>query len=267
MGEKGDEIQLLGFLNAVLGRTGENEFTSVEILENKSLSAEYLGSKASILDVRAVLPDGSKVNIEVQLRNRSNFDRRSLFYWGKEYTKGIKSGQDYLELPTVININIIDFEFMETENFHTVFHLREEKESHLILTDILEIHFINMIKWRKHSRIDIVNEALHRWLAWLDKNSPPELIEEVINMDKTIMAANDRQVYVTGDEEAIHAYEMREMALMDLTSDLNQARREGKKEGTQEERIRTASKLMKLGVSIEIISQATGLSIEEIKKI
>ena len=31
MGEKGDEVQLLGFLNAVLGRTGKDRFNSVEI--------------------------------------------------------------------------------------------------------------------------------------------------------------------------------------------------------------------------------------------
>jgi len=35
-GEKGDEVQLLGFINAVLGKSGNNLFTSVEILENKS---------------------------------------------------------------------------------------------------------------------------------------------------------------------------------------------------------------------------------------
>jgi len=38
MGEKGDEVQLLGFINAVLQRTDENRFNSVEILENKTFS-------------------------------------------------------------------------------------------------------------------------------------------------------------------------------------------------------------------------------------
>ena len=129
MGEKGSEIQLLGFLNAILGRTESNKLVSVEINENKTLSAESIGAKASVLDVRAILEDGTRVNIEVQLRNLNNFDKRSLFYWSKEYTKGIKSGQDYAYLPTVININIIDFEFLETDNYHTVFHLREDRES------------------------------------------------------------------------------------------------------------------------------------------
>ena len=78
MGEKGDEIQLLGFLNAVLGRTGKNQFTSVKILENKNFSPEIIGNKASILDVRAKLQDGSRVNVEVQLRNLGNMETKYL---------------------------------------------------------------------------------------------------------------------------------------------------------------------------------------------
>jgi hypothetical protein len=38
MGEKGDEEQLLGFLNAVLRRTGKDRLVSVEILENKTFT-------------------------------------------------------------------------------------------------------------------------------------------------------------------------------------------------------------------------------------
>ncbi|GHV12023.1 hypothetical protein FACS189491_04290 [Spirochaetia bacterium] len=74
MGEKGDEEQLLAFLNAVLKRLGSNRLVSVEILENKTFTAEVIGDKSSILDIRAVLEDQSRVNIEVQLRNLGNMD-------------------------------------------------------------------------------------------------------------------------------------------------------------------------------------------------
>ena len=275
MGEKGSEIQLLGFLNAALGRTENDKLVSVEIIENKTLSAEFIGAKASVLDVRAKLADGTRVNIEVQLSNLNNFDRRSLFYWGKEYTKGIKSGQDYILLPTVININIIDFEFLETDNYHTVFHLKEDKESDLVLTEILEIHFINMVKWRKCGRIDIANEPLHRWLAWMDEHSPPELVEEVVNMDKSIMAANERQVYFTNDEEEIRAYEMREMALMDERARLMYAtdeglakgRKEGLAEGLAKGKLEIARNALAKGLSVELIQEITGLDLEAIKKL
>ena len=67
MGEKGDEEQLLAFLNAVLGRTGDKKIKTVEILEDRMLTPEFLGDKASVLDVRAKTEDGTRLNIEVQL--------------------------------------------------------------------------------------------------------------------------------------------------------------------------------------------------------
>jgi hypothetical protein len=38
LGEKGDEEQLLSFLNAVLSSPGKERLSSVEILENRTLS-------------------------------------------------------------------------------------------------------------------------------------------------------------------------------------------------------------------------------------
>jgi hypothetical protein len=57
MGEKGDEEQLLGFLNAVLNRHGDEKMSSIEIIENKSFAAQYIGDKTSVFDIRAVLQD------------------------------------------------------------------------------------------------------------------------------------------------------------------------------------------------------------------
>ena len=54
---------------------------------------------------------------------------------------------------------------------------------------------------------------------------------------------------------------------LDTQSKLVHAKREGRKEGLAEahkEKIQTAINLKKLGVSTEIIEQATGLSVEEI---
>ena len=77
MGEKGDEEQLCAFLNAVLGRKGKDAIVSVEIIENRTIAAEVAGDKTSILDVRAHTAAGELINIEVQLRNLGNMDRRS----------------------------------------------------------------------------------------------------------------------------------------------------------------------------------------------
>ena len=250
MGEKGNEIQLLGFLNAVLGKTGEERFTFVEILENKSFSPQNIGGKSGTLDVRAVLSNKTRVNVEAQIRNQHNIDKRSLYYWSKEYSESLLSGQDYVELPDVIAINIVNFDFPATRNFHSCFHLQEDTEKDIILTNALEIHYLNMVKYRKQGRnmhrgfkaID----PLCRWLAWLDKSSPPELLAEVMKMDTAIQSANERMVHVTGDKEAIRAYWRHQMDLSDRTSELNYARDEGRDE------------------VIELFEQ--GLSVDEVKQ-
>jgi len=173
MGEKGSEEQLLAFLNAVLGRTGAKRLETVEILEDRALTPEFLGDKASVLDVRAKTGDGTRVNIEVQLRNFGDMDRRSLFYWSREYTKQIKAGDDYIELPNVIAINIVDFECIDSKSFHACFHLWEDSEKDQLLTDALEIHFIDMVKFRRlHYNIDgdnsFFDDPLRRWLTFFD---------------------------------------------------------------------------------------------------
>jgi predicted transposase/invertase (TIGR01784 family) len=192
MGEKGDEVQLLGFLNAVLGKTGDNRFSSVEIIENKTFTPEAIGDKSVIFDVRAVLQGKTRVNVEVQLRNRHNMDRRSLFYWSREYNLSLKKGQDFGELPNVVAINIVNYNFPAAGNYHSCFHLREDRERDLILTDALEIHFLNMVKYRKQKEKQTLDDPLYRWLVWLNKGSPLELLAEVLIMDEAIQRASEQ---------------------------------------------------------------------------
>jgi len=263
MGEKGDEEQLLSFLNAVLESSQTNRLVSVEILANKTLSPQILGDKSSVLDVLAELEDKTKVNIEVQIRNMGNTEERSLYYWSREYTRNLNAGQDYKELPKVIVINIVDFDFLNTGNYHTVFRLREDNEHELILTDTLEIHFINMVKFRKLRDTDVKNNRLHRWLAFLDKNSPAELVREVMKMDNAIRKAKEKQGIVLSEYMARREYEMRLMALSDRTSEMNYARSEGRAEGRKED----AKKMKELGYSIKQIADVTGFTAEEIEKL
>ena len=275
MGEKGDEVQLLGFINAVLGKTGDDRFTSVEIIENKSFTPKVIGDKASTLDVRAVLQGKTRVNIEIQVRNQYNMDRRSLFYWSKEYAESLKKGQDYQKLPNVIAINIVNFNFPPVHNFHTRFHLREDSDRDMVLTDALEIHFINMVQYRKQARKGMMNDPLSRWMAWLNAKSPPELLAEVVKMDSAIQMADERMVYVTGDKEAVRAYERRQMALSDYNSAINYARDEGHRKGMkkgmtkgrQESTLEIAQKMKAMGDSIEKIHTITGLPIETIEQL
>jgi predicted transposase/invertase (TIGR01784 family) len=78
---------------------------------------------------------------------------RALYYWAREYTEGIKEGGDYGDLPQVIAINIVNFDHVRLEKFHTAFRLREDRhKEYCVMPEALEIHFLNMAKFRKRRR-------------------------------------------------------------------------------------------------------------------
>jgi predicted transposase/invertase (TIGR01784 family) len=263
MGEKGDEEQLISFLNAVLKRTGKNTITSVEILEDRDLVPDAIGDKAGKLDVLAKLADGTRVNIEVQLTNEYNMEKRTLDYWSQQFVLGIKPGQDYHLLTPVICINILGFGYIGIDDFHTSFHIYEDQHKDYMLTDSLEIHFLDMVKFRKFKGKDIVHEPLHRWLVYLDKNSPINLIEEVLKMDAAIQMMQEKMDIIQRDESLFRAYLRLEKAASDEVTRINGAKREG----SIAKAVEIAKKMKDMGLPLEQITQATGLSSSDITKL
>jgi len=75
-------------------------------------------------------------------------------------------------------------------------------------------------------------------------------------------------VYVTGDKEAIWAYERYKMALSDYTSEMNYARdkamKKGRTEGRNDEKLEIARKMKNAGRPLSEIAEFTGLTIETI---
>lgn len=263
-GEKGDEEQLLSLLNAILSKTKRGKLVEIEIVEHRTFTAEVIGDKTSILDIRAVAEGGVKINIEVQLRDYGNMDRRSLFYWSREFASGLDRGEDYSRLANVIAINIVNFEAVKADDFHTVFHLWEDTHRDCLLTDALEIHFIDVKKFNALPKKDIRNDPLHRWLTFLDQNTSDDLLKELMDMDTAICKANEKMTFLAGDKEVLRLYNMREMAQIDYNSGMRKAKEEGKIEGKIECKIETARNLLAMDIPLDQIAKATGLTPEEI---
>jgi predicted transposase/invertase (TIGR01784 family) len=259
IGEKGDEEQCLAFLNAVLGSKSRKPVKLIKILENKTFTADVIGEKSSILDVRVETDIGEKINIEVQLRDLHNMEKRTLLHWGREYTKSISAGDDYQELSKVITINIVNFDNIKLDDFHTCFHLWEDDHHDYLLTDVLEIHFINMVKFRKLKTRDIINKPLERWLTFFDITTPEETLKEVIKMDSAINKTNERLNFVSQDKEFLRNYEMRTTALSDWTAGVNTAFEKGL--------MQAAKNSLSKGLSVELIQEITGLDAETIQSL
>ena len=94
-------------------------------------------------------------------------------------------------------------------------------------------------------------------------------------MDPMIKSAEERLLRLSSDEETLRLYEAREEALIEYNSAISAARRagekkgleEGEKKGKMEGKLETAKNLLSLGVDINSIAKATGLSKSQIQKL
>ncbi len=257
-GKKENEDILLSFLNAVLGKQGKDRIVSVDFIDKKLNDEDILDEKIGILDVRVKTNEGSQINIEIQMINQYNMIKRTLFYWSKLYAGQIKKGGKYRELQKTITINILNFDYIDIQKFHTTYHLYED-EIKKMLTDILEVHFIEMPKFIKERANE--KDALHRWLMFLMK--PNKAVLEVIEMaDPAIRKAHSVLEILSRDPETIRLAELRAKAIMDEMDNIEGAREEGKKEKS----IEIARNLLDI-LDDETISRKIGLPIEIIKEL
>ncbi len=282
-GEEESKDNLIAILNAILNKDDCCKLTTLEIIENKELTKKMIDDKMSRLDILAKTADGMQINIEVQLLNQNNMDQRSAFYLARLFSRAIKQGEDYTKLAKVITINILDFDFIDLDKFHTTFHLWEDTAKDYMLTDIFEMHFIEVKKFKRYQEKDLRGNALHRWLKFFDTNLSEAEVEELVNMDNAIRQAETRLEILSSDEKEIALYEAREDALREKVSMINAAEAKGRIEGRIEGKIEgkiegivegelkaqkeIARKMLELGMEIEKVAQATGLERAVLKEL
>ncbi len=168
---------------------------------------------------------------------------------------------------TLVRIEIAEHRTFTAEvsvdDFHTVFHLWEDSHKDCLLTDALEIHFIDVKKFNALPKKDIKNDSLHRWLTFFDQSISDDLLKGLIDMDAAIYKANEKMIFLANDKEVLRLYNMREMAQIDYNSGMKKARDEGKAEAKTE----TARNLLEMNMTHEQIAKATGLTPEEINSL
>ncbi|MCB8814737.1 Rpn family recombination-promoting nuclease/putative transposase [Desulfosporosinus shakirovi] len=278
-GKPGNEPILMAFLNAALKLPYDNQIKSVLLL-NTELDKEYKDDKKSVLDIRAVTDEGIQVNIEIQLANRHDMDKRTLFYWAKMYTRQMREGMAYLELAKTITINILDFRYInQTRSYHSVFRLFEVEEG-FELTEALEIHFMELpkllVKWRE-GLVSPREDALVRWLFLLEGSENEEIykiLEEIAMKDPVLNQAIEEWEKSSDDPRIREIYWSRQKAILDEKAAIREAElrlreaiKEGKEEGKKENKLEVAQKMLNRGMDIQVISEIVGISEEEIKNL
>lgn len=220
---------LISFLNAVL--KPQKPIVSVEI-KNSDLEKEYIEDKFSRLDVKALTSNKEIINIEIQLKNEYNMIQRSLYYWSKLYEEQLSEGDRYDKLSRTVCINILDFKYLKNDRFHNGYRLKEI-ETNEELTDLQEIHFIEIPKLKRFESTEEIVDLLEGWVEFL-RDPESEVIRKLEMSNKEIREAKDELYRLSRNSKERELYYLREKSLRDEISALANAKEKGLKEGLKE---------------------------------
>lgn len=290
-GKVGNEFITKEFLSVILDR----KLTSVNLEGNTILEKELLDDKLGILDIKAKLDNNILCDIEMQVINNKNIEKRILYYWSKLYSSGIKSGENYDKLNKTISILLINYELNNLKDIlkgHTEWKIREKNFKNTVLTDMLEIHIIELPKVKRLINTDFIFKEDKDFSVWTKFLLKPNELEEIdMKGNLAVKKAKEELDKIKRDEYEERIAELRMKHILDSNSlkaegyedgfeagkiegkvegkieGKMEGKMEGKIEGMLKERNDNAIEMLKNGYSIEEISKILKLSEIEIKRL
>ncbi|MDO6355394.1 Rpn family recombination-promoting nuclease/putative transposase [Caloramator sp. CAR-1] len=261
---------LVSFLSAVL-RVPKEELEGLEIL-NSELIKNHKKDKKGVLDVRVKTKDEKEIDIEVQILDSGYMAERTLFYWSKMYTGQIEAGGKYTDLKKCITINIVDFNVTPLKKLNSTYHIFED-ETNYKLTDVLEIHFLELKKLYDKEVPRDENDPLVMWMEFIDGNK--EVIDVLSKKNEDINYAYNLLKIISKDKKARMEYEAKMAAIRDEMTRLHLAEQKGREEGRMEGRVEgkiegkkeVAERMLRKGIDVETVAEITGLQITDIEEI
>jgi predicted transposase/invertase (TIGR01784 family) len=262
---------LISLVNSIVDK--EDQVTEVTLL-NPYNPRNFAKEKLSILDIKAKSADGKRFNIEIQITDDADYDKRALYYWGKMYTEQLKVSQDYSTLSKAIGIHILNFTSIpEAAKYHNVFRITE-KETGLVYFKDLELHTIELKKFSKNTDADLsdivalIKSSLDMWVAFLTRrdllkkdNLPSKLDNPALKKALGVLDVMD-----FGDEER-EAYESHLKWLRLEASTLKKHEAKAFAEGIEEKARKMAKELIIDGMPLEKVSRIAELSPEIIAEL
>ena len=277
----------IAFLNDLLEDELEHEikdltFTNPEYVPDKETD------KLARLDISCVLDSGEKVDVEMQVANEHNIQKRSLFYWSRMYSSSLSAGDSYNDLIPCICINILDFiEFKEEpEAFISLGVYNNKSRDRRYMRD-LSLCFLEIPKFKKKEHMT----RIERWLAVFSKKLSFKEKEAIARKDPVMKdVLNSYDLFFSDKKERLN-YINREMEILDHNSSIKSATEEGIKQGIEkgikkgkEEGLRQGKKeglkqgiakekennflaFVKKGLSVKMVAETIGLSKRELSAI
>ena len=217
--------------------------------------------KDTYVDIKAVLDNGCHIIIEMQVLDHEGLEKRILYNAAKKYSAQLKKGESYQLLNPVIALTITDFKlFPNQKELISQFKLLEKK--HLIeYSDDIELIFIELPKFTKTE--EELSSIQDKWLYFIKNAGSLEYVPKNLSkeIEKAFQIANEANF---NEEELELQYRKRDWIYIQKSS-IELASKTGREEGKLVERKQISIKMHQANVDIEVISQVTGLTVEEIK--
>ena len=288
---------VMSLLNALLPLEDGRRVESIEYLPPEMTPRTPL-IKDTIVDVRCEETGGRKFIVEMQMNWRSNYEQRALYNAAKAYAGQLPKGKDYDILQPVYSLNLINDVFdPEAEEYYHYYHLVHDQDPKKTL-DGLHLVFVELPKFKPGNLAEKKMQVLWlRFLTEIDEKTgrPPqelvddphvnealEIVEEASFSRGEMLAYDkfwDRMSREAGAErerrkmEEDRVWIERARREMEADKAAMAAEREAMKAATAErdaatERLRrTVRNLTAMGLSLEQVATATGLSAAEVSGI
>ena len=223
-----------GFLMALLDLK-EYEIKKIEITDPFTLGKNN-EEKEGILDIKLILNQNRKINIEMQNTYQDDWTERSLFYNCRMFTDGFQNGHPYGELPPCIHVGILSFNQMISPNYYHKISLMDEKTKE-IYSRKFQFHMLELKKL-ENVKEKQKRKPLYQWAKLIAAQTWEEL-EQESKGNKYMERALEEMIKISQDEKERYLYLREEMAESDRVSQIQSAQRighekgrvEGKKEG------------------------------------
>ena len=260
------KANLIRFLNDVLDDP-ERVIADIEYID-RELYQPILRGKGTRFDVRAKTSDGRLFQVEVQIRDEDDFLKRCLFYTCANYTSQIVIGEPYGQLGEVVFIAVLDFDAFpdKPDAYHSVQRMMDV-ENHKCYCSGVEMHFLELPKMRKLGRGKSPDRmtGLERMLMYMGTVGESEALNEIAAYDPDIRRIlNMEEAFVKTPDLWVN-YLMREREQSDWDNYVRSREAKGEARGRAEGRAETARNLIRMGLDLDKIAQATGLPMDEVE--
>ena len=226
-----NEHYLKSFLSAILGK----QIKIKKVIHDARLEQLTKEMKYGILDLEVELEDGEIVNVEMQLKDNKNIEKRTTFYAIKKIVEQLELNGNYEDLKRVIVIAILDYNLTDLKEYITETERVASNHKEYKLNNVVTYYYIELEKFRKQNP-DMQDER-NQWLAFIDMERG-DLLEMAKKENNEIKDALKDYEVLTGDEEIKRLAEVRLMSELEEQSALATARAKGTEEGLKQRKER-----------------------------